>query len=163
LKHLPDIFHQWFFAGLLVALFCGGWLFFLWQPERQVRLHSEHLVSAVEKRDWSAAGEFVASDYRDQWGNDRVSLLVRLHEGLAATRGLRLIVADDQTNATGSEGAWRAKISLSGGGEFAQPMVERINSLSTPFDLRWRHVSGKPWDWKLIAVSNSQLELPDQF
>jgi hypothetical protein len=42
-------------------------------------------------------------------------------------------------------------------------MVERINSLSTPFDLRWRHVSGKPWDWKLIAVSNSQLELPDQF
>jgi hypothetical protein len=161
LKHLPDVFNQWFYAGLSVALLCGGWLSFLWQPERQVRLHSEHLVSAVEKRNWSAAGEFVASDYRDQWGNDRVSLLERLHQGLAATRDLHFSVADDETNATGPEGSWHAKITLTGGDDFAQPMVKRINSLSTPFDLHWRHVSGKRWDWKLTAVSNSQLELPD--
>jgi hypothetical protein len=148
---------------LILALVCGAWLLFLWQPERQVRLHSEHLVAAVEKRDWSAAGEYVASDYHDQWSNDRVSLLERLHEGLAVTRALRFTIAAEETDASRSEASWRAKITLSGGGEYAQSIVERINSLAMPFELRWRRVSGTPWDWKLIAVSNPQLELPDQF
>ena len=42
-------------------------------------------------------------------------------------------------------------------------MNERQNSLSTPFELQWRHVSGKPWDWKLVRVSNPELEIPAGF
>jgi hypothetical protein len=86
-----------------------------------------------------------------------------LREGLAVTRALRFTIAAEETDASRSEASWRAKITVSGGGEYAQSIVERMNSLATPFELRWRRVSGKPWDWKLIAVSNPQLELPDQF
>ena len=38
---------------------------------------------------------------------------------------------------------------------------ERVSSLTTPFDLEWRRMSAKPWDWKLVRVSNAELALPD--
>ncbi len=37
---------------------------------------------------------------------------------------------------------------------------ERVNTLETPFELQWQQQSGKPWDWKLVAVTNAELELP---
>jgi hypothetical protein len=42
-------------------------------------------------------------------------------------------------------------------------LKERVNSLATPFELVWRRVSAKPWDWKLVHVSNSTLEIPADF
>jgi len=36
-------------------------------------------------------------------------------------------------------------------------------SLGAPFELQWRRISGKPWDWKLIRVSNPELQLPSEF
>jgi hypothetical protein len=37
---------------------------------------------------------------------------------------------------------------------------ERVNSLPAPFELEWHRLSGKPWDWKLVRVSNSAFEIP---
>jgi hypothetical protein len=37
---------------------------------------------------------------------------------------------------------------------------ERVNKLPTPFEFEWHHLSGKPWDWKLVRVSNSGFEIP---
>jgi hypothetical protein len=37
---------------------------------------------------------------------------------------------------------------------------ERVNKLPTPFKLEWHRFSGKPWDWKLVRVSNSAFEIP---
>jgi len=51
-----------FCAGGLFAVMIGLWLAQLWQAEKQVRLHSEHFVRQLEKRNWSAAGEFIAND-----------------------------------------------------------------------------------------------------
>ncbi|HEY1583637.1 MAG TPA: hypothetical protein VGF73_11125 [Chthoniobacterales bacterium] len=39
-------------------------------------------------------------------------------------------------------------------------IIEWVNSLTTPFELRWRRESWKPWDWKLVEVRNPGLELP---
>jgi len=44
--------------------------------------------------------------------------------------------------------------------EMMELLKERVNSLATPFELEWRQVSAKPWDWKLVRVSNSALEIP---
>ncbi len=60
-----------FYAGGLFAVMIGLWLAQLWQAEKQVRLHSEHFVQQLEKRNWSAAGEFIANDYHDDWDHDR--------------------------------------------------------------------------------------------
>jgi len=37
---------------------------------------------------------------------------------------------------------------------------ERVKKLPTPFELEAHHVSGKPWDWKLVRVSNASFEIP---
>ena len=39
-------------------------------------------------------------------------------------------------------------------------MIERINSLTSPFELRWRKQNWQPWDWKLVQVRNPSLQLP---
>jgi hypothetical protein len=41
-----------------------------------------------------------------------------------------------------------------------QLLDERVNSLPAPFELEWHRLSGKPWDWKLVRVSNSAFEIP---
>ncbi len=45
------------------------------------------------------------------------------------------------------------------GSEFAPEIVERVNSLTEPFVLHWRRESWRPWDWKLVRVSNPGLEI----
>jgi hypothetical protein len=58
-----------------------------------------------------------------------------------------------------SKGFWTARITIKGSGEFAPVIEERVNTLSAPFDLEWRRQSNKPWDWKLVRVDNSALEI----
>jgi len=41
-----------------------------------------------------------------------------------------------------------------------QLLNERINKLPAPFELEWHHLSRKPWDWKLVRVSNSAFQIP---
>jgi hypothetical protein len=41
-----------------------------------------------------------------------------------------------------------------------EALDQKINKLPTPFQLEWRQFSGKPWDWKLVAVSNPAFEIP---
>ncbi len=36
---------------------------------------------------------------------------------------------------------------------------QRVNHLPEPFVLEWRRISARPWDWKLVRVSNPALEL----
>jgi hypothetical protein len=38
----------------------------------------------------------------------------------------------------------------------------RVNSLSAPFQLQWRRQSSKPWDWKLVRVSNRELKIDSE-
>jgi hypothetical protein len=62
---------------LAVALCIALYLLWLWRPEDQVRLHTEHFFHAIDDRNWDAVAEFVGDDYRDQWENDRARLLER--------------------------------------------------------------------------------------
>src|SRR5947209_20033964 len=106
---------------------------------------------------------FIADDYHDQWRNDRALLIDRLRDAFAATRGVRIRFDSPEIDGGRSEVTWRAKISVLGGGEFAQRTIDHVNSLTAPFELRWRRASGKPWDWKLIEIANPEFQLPEQF
>ena len=56
---------------------------------------------------------------------------------------------------------WIGKINVySRDGGVMQFLDERVNRLPTPFELKWHHVSGKPWDWKLVRVSNPAFQIP---
>ena len=164
------------FAALAIALYC----FWLWEGERQVARHTENLFRRIEQKKWSGLANLIADDYRDQWNNDRGLLLERMRLVLGAVRDFRINATDidieckidngtggnraPSTGKPGRIGVWRGKILIEiGDAEFGAVVKEQINSLTAPFELQWRCVSGKPWDWKLIRVSNPDLEIPKGF
>jgi hypothetical protein len=63
---------------------------------------------------------------------------------------------------SGDRAHWRGRIMIRGRrSEMLFVVQERLNAVQTPFDLQWSHPSAKPWDWKLVGVSNPDLTLPD--
>ncbi|MFN2540571.1 MAG: hypothetical protein ABR514_00175 [Chthoniobacterales bacterium] len=158
---MPGWFREGFYTGLTVALLAGLFLLWLWRPERQIRYHSEHLLRAVEHKNWTRAGDFVATDYQDQWGNDRTRLLDRSREVLRYLRGLRIEASNVAVKIDNHRGYWTAQIKIDAEPNELTAMVkEQVNPLPAPFELEWRRVSKKPWDWKLVRVSNPSLQLP---
>jgi hypothetical protein len=154
-------FRNGFIGGVILALGLGIYLLWLWQPDDQVQLYSDHFMRAVEARDWNAAQNTIASDYEDDWGNNRARLLERMRAVLQFTRNMRIRSIAPNTLIEGSTGTWMARIEVEGGeGEVMAAIKQRINPLTTPFKLQWHRQSAKPWDWKLIRVSNRELQLP---
>ena len=160
-KMIRPAFQNRFYAGVLAILVLGIYLFQLWQPDRQVHLHSTHLATALEENDWAEVASFLAEDYRDQWGHDRATLLTNLRQVLHYARNLRIDAQRTITSASGREGSWSSRIAIAAeDNEVATMIKARINVLEEPFELSWRRESWKPWDWKLVRVRNPALELP---
>jgi hypothetical protein len=153
-----------FFVGLSTALFCGLFLIWLWQPDRQVRRHTQKLFHQIEAKNWSAVSDLIDSEYSDQWNHDRTNLIERMREVMRYLRGMRIVTGEPAIKIDNRNALWMGKITIEGdAGEAMALIKERINSLATPFELQWRRDSGKPWDWKLVRVSNPELQLPSDF
>ena len=147
--------------GLALAVCIGLFLIWLWRPEHQVRRHTENFFHAIEHKDWAAVADFIGGDYRDQWGDDRVRVLERLREGFRYVRGLRIIASNPSVHVQSPCAVWSSKIKLySSDDDVMDVLDQRVNSLPSPFELEWHHLSGKPWDWKLTRVSNPAFEIP---
>jgi hypothetical protein len=100
-------------------------------------------------------------DYQDQWGNDRAHVLERLREGFRYVRGPRIIASNPGVQIESLRAVWSGKITLySSDDDVMEVLDQRVNSLPSPFELEWHHLSGTPWDWKLARVSNSAFEIP---
>ncbi|HEY2124994.1 MAG TPA: hypothetical protein VGG94_05975 [Chthoniobacterales bacterium] len=154
-------FRDGFYAGAGVALALGIYLLWLWGAEHQVRLHTDHLLSTMESRDWAKFAGFLADDYHDQWGQDHARVLERTRAVFGYLRGIRLVPGYAIVQAANGQGTWQASVTIEGdNGELATIVKERVNALATPFTLEWRRQSNKPWDWKLVRVSNPNLEIP---
>ena len=154
-------FRGGFYAGLTLAVCIGLYLVWLWRPERQVRRHTENFFHAIEHKDWTAAADFIESDYHDQWADDRARLLERMREGFRWVRGPRIIASNPSVQVETLRAIWTSKIVLySTDNDVMELLDERVNALPAPFELEWHRLSGKPWDWKLVRVSNSALKMP---
>jgi hypothetical protein len=158
---MPSWCRDGFYFGLGLTLVVGLFLIWLWQPECQINRHTENLLRKIERKDWAGVADFLATDYADQWGDDRTHMLARMRQGFGDVRAMRINALDPVINVDNRRGVWRAKITIVGdGGELVAFIKERVNSLATPFELEWRHLSRKPWDWKLASVRNRDLEIP---
>ena len=154
-------FRGGFIIGLAVAACAGLYLIWLWGPEHQVRLHTENFFHAIEHRDWETVADFIGNDYQDQWGDNRARVLERMREGFRWVPGSKIVAASPVVNVETRRAIWIGKITLySSDDDVMQLLDERINKLPTPFELEWHRLSGKPWDWKLVRVSNSAFEIP---
>lgn len=153
-------FRDGFIGGAVLAFIFGIFLAWLWQPDHQVRLHSARLLQRIEKGDTVGIQSAIASEYWDDWGDDRERLLVRLREVLPFTRKMKMSAIAPDISSQGRDGIWTARIRIEGeSNEMMIEIKERINSLTAPFELHWRRQSGKPWDWKLVRASNRELVL----
>jgi hypothetical protein len=148
-------------ATLAIALYC----LWLWDAERQVARHTENLFHKIEQKKWSAVADFITDDYVDQWQQDRALVLERMRLVLGYAHHFQISATDvDCEIDNDGLGVWRGRITIDGDdAELMAVVKQHLNSLTEPFELRWRHVSGKPWDWKLVRVSNSGLEIPAGF
>jgi hypothetical protein len=148
---VPTSFRSGFYGGLIAAILLGLFLIWLWQPERQVRHHTENFLRAIEHKSWTGAADFI----------DSARVLERMREGFRYVRGVRINAFNPTLRIENRRAIWSGKIMIDGDrSEMMELLEERVNSLATPFELEWRRVSAKPWDWKLARVSNSALEIP---
>ncbi len=83
-----------FIGGTALLVSIGVYLFWLWRPEHQVRLHTENFFHAIDGRNWETVADFIGGDYHDQWDNDRARLLERMREGFRWVRGSRITAAN---------------------------------------------------------------------
>lgn len=158
---MPPWFRSGFYGGLGVALLTALLLLWLWQPERQVRRHTENFFRSIEQKDWKFTADFIGDDYQDQWGHDRARALEQLREVFRYLRFVRIRASPANVMVEKRSAQWIARITIEADeGEAGTLVKERVNSLSTPFELEWHRLSAKPWDWKLFRVSNSSLEIP---
>jgi hypothetical protein len=150
-----------FIGGVALAICVGLYLIWLWRPEHQVQLHAENFFHAIDHRNWDAVADFIGNDYQDQWGDDRTRGLERMREGFRWVRGSRILPSNVSVTTEKQRAVWTGKISIYSTDDSVMELLnERINKLPTPFELEWRRLSGKPWDWKLVRVSNSGFEIP---
>ena len=157
-------FRTGWFAGLVLALTIGLYCVWLWQPQRQIDRHAKNLLHDIEQTNWSRVADLIGTDYADQWGNDRALVLERMRLVLGYSHHLRLNVIDANCKINNGVAFWRGRIVVEGDNpDLGAAVKERVNSLTTPFELQWRHISRKPWDWKLVRVSNPELEIPAEF
>ena len=144
-----------------VVVSIGLYLFWLWGPEHQVRLHTQHFFQAIDGRNWEKVSEFIGEDYRDQWNQDRTRLLERMREGFRWLRGSAITAPDAAVRVEAPRAIWIGKINVySSDDGVMQLLDERVNRLPTPFELEWRHISKNPWDWRLVRVSNPAFQIP---
>jgi hypothetical protein len=148
-------------AGLIIAGVVV-FLFRLWQPEEQVRKHSAHLIQAIADKDWPKFAGFIGEDYHDQWNFDRAEVLQNTREVFRHFRDVRISAIGPTVRIENGVGNWRASIVVeaTGDAELTEMVKTRVNTLQTPFELEWHRTSSKPWDWKLVAVRNPELNIP---
>jgi len=157
-------FRTGLFVGLGATLTIGLYCLWLWQPQRQIDRHTESLFYKIEQKNWAGVAGLLGAEYADQWGNDRGLVLERMRLVFGYGRHLHLHVIDANCSIDNGVGLWRGRIAIdSDDAELVTVLKERVNSLTTPFELQWRQVSRKPWDWKLVRVDNTQLEIPAGF
>jgi hypothetical protein len=144
-------------AALLALAIYSAWL---WQPDRQVRLHTAHLLKAVEGRRWSKVDSFVADNYSDRWNHDKEFVMRESKEVFGQFLFLTIQSETLSSSISGSTGITQDRVKIAGSGSpIAQEVIDRVNRLRQPFVFTWERGSWKPWDWRLTRFDQSELDI----
>jgi hypothetical protein len=148
------------FAIVLAAIGIGLGLTALWTPDRQIELHSRHLLGAVEHRRFRKIGGFIDAAYTDAWGYKKATLQRDLEQVLRQFFALQIRVEALQCSIAGDSATSSFRLKIEGTGTAIADAAQReINELDAPFVLTWRHGSWRPWDWTLVRMENSHLRV----
>ncbi len=150
-------------ASILFVAICL-WCLWLWQPERQVRLHHEHLIDAAEDRNWRNFGELIDPGYVDRWGHDKTFVIKETSEVMRQFFTVTIRRELIRLDASSGRATVTTRLKLEGNGTaIAQYAMQAVNGLETPFTFDWRQKSWRPWDWKLARADNPRLQMRGGF
>lgn len=146
---------------LLVLLLAWGlWLAWLWQPARQVGLHTENLLKRASARDWTAVEAMMAPDYHDAWNADRAAAIDEARQLFSHFFALQ-ITALEPLQITETNGAWQAAapVGVFGSGTaVAHAVMDEVREAEESFTFRWRKSGSWPWQWSLAGLQHEGLD-----
>ena len=146
-------------AAFAIADGAGIYLFALWQPARQVELHTANLLKRAADRDWPAVQAMLAADYRDAWGHDCTAVIDEARRLFSHFFALHIVSTEDPQIAWDSgEVVVSVRLGIYGTGTaIAEAMMEEVREARGPFEFHWRKSGRWPWQWALVQAEHEQL------
>src|SRR5207247_9114680 len=148
-------FRTGWFTGLVLTLTIGLYCVWLWQPQRQIDRHAKNLLHDIEQRNWSRVADLIATDYADQWGNDRALVLERMRLGLGYGHHLRLkaIDATCKIDNGGRVGLWRSRtLTTEADPGLCEVVKEGGNCMTSPGALQGAPSHRMQWDERAVGA-----------
>jgi hypothetical protein len=154
---VPVSWIRW--SALALIATWSTWLALLWQPARQVELHTENLLARVSARDWSAVSEMMSPVYRDDWGHDRAEAIRRADELFNQFFSLKILPTGPMDiRASGAEVTNAVPLGIFGSGTpVAHAVMNEVREAGGPFVFRWRKNGSWPWQWVLSGAGHAEL------
>lgn len=147
--------------AVVVAVLILGWLAwpYLQSPEKQAKARHLELFKFASKRDWKTAGSFLSSHYEDQWGNRPAEALDLARDLMSGFIILEIKWEDTDLSANDTIVKVRGRARMEGNGMGVSQMVmTKVNQMQEPWVFTWKKEGWKPSDWKLMSVTNKELE-----
>ena len=160
IKHQVLVPVSWIKTAVIAAVALSAiWVFQLWQPARQVELHTRNLLQRASSRDWTAVGRMMSPEYRDAWGHDRARSVDEARLLFSHFFALQ-ITATGPWQLSGGDGEWTASgpIGVFGSGSpVAHAVMDEVRSARGMFEFRWEKSGSWPWAWLLTEVRHEDL------
>ena len=145
-------------AAVLVAVW-AIWLFLLWQPGRQIELHTSNLLARASDRDWAAVTTMISPDYRDAWGHGREESLGKADEVFNQFFTLKILPTGPMDIRVDDGVATNAvPLGIFGSGTpIAHAAMDEVREAGGSFVFRWRKAGNWPWQWLLVEAGHAEL------
>lgn len=147
-------------ALVVLLIAWASWLAWLWQPARQIELHTLNLLKRASSRDWTAVEAMMAPDYRDAWNADRAAAIDEARQLFSHFFALQIAVLEPlRVTKDGEE--WQASgvVGIFGSGTaVAHAVMDEVREAEGPFVFRWRKSGTWPWRWSLVGTAHDGLD-----
>lgn len=144
---------------MLVVAIAVVWTAFEVMPGRRLAAAQEQLIQAASARNWDKVKELMAEDYRDGWGYDRDQAVKAGSDVLMNFLTLEITEEDASVERRGREATISTRLRLRGrGNALGETIMEHANSFEGHFQFAWSRKSWKPWDWKLVSISQPEID-----
>jgi len=102
----------------------------------------------------------MADDFSDRWGHNRATALQDAREVFQQFIFVTIENRTDQCDVRGSEATTQTYLKINGQGtQIGALVMQTVNGLHAPFFFTWRKVGSAPWNWQLVHVDQSELNL----
>jgi hypothetical protein len=135
------------------------WLFLLWQPARQIELHTANLLSRASGRDWTAVTGMILPDYRDAWGHGREESIGKAEQLFNHFFTLKILPTGPMDiRVAGGAGTNSVPLGVFGSGTpIAHAVMDEVREAGGYFVFRWRQTGNWPWQWSLVEAGHAEL------